>query len=111
MFDFFNIDGLKIPTFSSLIGNLNSIFDGLNTVLRVVWSIAGVVMSIAHDKYCAHELGIQSPNTLEDFNQKAGPVWQYGYLNQCSLIVNWSPRNNVQLNFNKNTKLFIHENI
>ena len=32
------------------------------------------------------------------------------YLNQCWDTVNWTPRNKLQWNFNKNTKLFIHEN-
>ena len=30
--------------------------------------------------------------------------------NQCWVIVNSTPRNKLQLNFNRNTKLFIHEN-
>ena len=35
------------------------------------------------------------------------------YLNQCQCwdIVNWTPRNKLQWNFNQNTKLFIHENV
>ena len=33
------------------------------------------------------------------------------YLNQCWLIVNWTLRNNIQWNFNRNTKLFIHEKL
>ena len=32
------------------------------------------------------------------------------YLNQCWNIVNWTLRNKLQLIFNQNTKLFIHEN-
>ena len=32
------------------------------------------------------------------------------YLNQCCVIVNWTLRNELQWNFNQNTKLFIHEN-
>ena len=32
------------------------------------------------------------------------------YLNQCWVIVNWSLGNNLQWNFNQNTKLFIHKN-
>ena len=31
------------------------------------------------------------------------------YLNQCWLIVNWTPRNKLQWNFDQNTKFFIHE--
>ena len=31
-------------------------------------------------------------------------------LNQCLVIVNWTPKNKLQLNFNKNTKRFIHWN-
>ena len=31
------------------------------------------------------------------------------YLNQCSLIVNWIPRNKLQWNLNQNTKLFIQQ--
>ena len=30
--------------------------------------------------------------------------------NQCWAIINWTPRNKLQWNFNQNTKLFIHEN-
>ena len=68
----FDICGLNIPTFSSLIGKwLNTIVDGLNTVLRDGWSTAGVVRFIVHDKSCVHEIRIQSPNTLENFNQEA----------------------------------------
>ena len=32
------------------------------------------------------------------------------YLNQCWLIVNWNLSNNIQWNFNQNTKIFIQEN-
>ena len=32
------------------------------------------------------------------------------YLNQCLLIVKWTPRNKLQCNFDQNTKFFIHEN-
>ena len=32
------------------------------------------------------------------------------YLNQCWLIVNWTLRNKLQWNFNRNKKLFIHGN-
>ena len=32
------------------------------------------------------------------------------YLNQCWVIVNWTMRNKIQWNFNRNTKLFFHEN-
>ena len=32
------------------------------------------------------------------------------YLNQCWLIVSWTPMNKFLPNFNQNTKLFIHEN-
>ena len=32
------------------------------------------------------------------------------YLNQCSLMVNWTPRNKLQWNLNHNTKLSIQEN-
>ena len=32
------------------------------------------------------------------------------YLNQCWVIVNWTLRNELQLIFNQNTNLFIHEN-
>ena len=32
------------------------------------------------------------------------------YPNQCWDIVNWTPRNKLQWNFNRNTKLYIHEN-
>ena len=31
-------------------------------------------------------------------------------LNQCWNIINWTPGNKLQWNFNQNTKLFIHEN-
>ena len=31
-------------------------------------------------------------------------------LNQCCVIVNWTHRNRLKWTFNKNTKLFIHEN-
>ena len=31
-------------------------------------------------------------------------------LNQCSIIVNWTPRNKIKWNINQNTKIFIHEN-
>ena len=30
-------------------------------------------------------------------------------LNQCWVIVNWTPRNKLQWNFNQNTKIFIHK--
>ena len=33
------------------------------------------------------------------------------YLNQCWIVVNWSPRNKLQWNFNLNSKLFIHKNV
>ena len=57
--------------------------DGINTVLGDGWSNAGVVRFIVHDKYCVHEIGVQSPNTLENFNQETFkpcqeercPVW------------------------------------
>ena len=32
------------------------------------------------------------------------------YLNQCWVIVNWTIKDKLQWNFNRNTKLFIHEN-
>ena len=32
------------------------------------------------------------------------------YLNQCSLIVNWTPRNKLQWNLNQNPIIFIQEN-
>ena len=32
------------------------------------------------------------------------------YLNQCWVIVNWTIRNKLRWNLNRNTKLFIHEN-
>ena len=32
------------------------------------------------------------------------------YMNQCWFIVNWTFWNKFQLNFNQNTKLYIHEN-
>ena len=32
------------------------------------------------------------------------------YLNQCWVIINWTLRNKLQLNFDQNKKLFIHEN-
>ena len=42
-----------------------------------------------------------------------GQHWSYSttshYLNQCWVIVNWTLRNKLQWNFNKNSKLFIHE--
>ena len=50
---------------------LNTIFNGFNTVLRDGLSTAGVVRFIVHGKYCVHELGVQSSNTLENFNQEA----------------------------------------
>ena len=33
------------------------------------------------------------------------------YLNQCSLIVNWTLRNKLRWNWNKNMKLFIYKNV
>ena len=33
------------------------------------------------------------------------------YLNQCWVIVSWTLRNKLQWNFNRNTKLFIYENV
>ena len=35
--------------------------------------------------------------------------WSH-YLNQCWLIVNWTLRNKLQWNLNRNTKLFTHKN-
>ena len=32
------------------------------------------------------------------------------YPNQCGFIVNWTLKNQLQWNFNQNTKIFIHEN-
>ena len=34
----------------------------------------------------------------------------YHYLNQCWIIVNWAPRNKLQLTFNQNSKHVIQEN-
>ena len=37
-------------------------------------------------------------------------AWRRIYLNQCCVIVNWTLRNKLQWNFNRNTKLLIHDN-
>ena len=38
------------------------------------------------------------------------PLSEPNKFNQYSVIVNWTPRNKLQWNFNQNTKLFIHKN-
>ena len=60
------------------------------------------------------------PRTVPGFNSSsscAGYMCQWTglapshYLNQCWLVVNWTPRNKLQWNINQNKKKFIHENV
>ena len=77
-----------------------------------------VILSVIVDKFlCLTHLPLVPNICLSESGQHWFRLWLVAYwmpshfLNQCWVIVNWTLGNHLQLNFNQNTKIFIHENV